>query len=78
MIKLFDNETDTEIGTITEDELVLLQTELVEETLDAYTYNIAPTTIQSLEHNGADPKLISILRGALGTRTSMEVRYELD
>ena len=78
MIKLFDDETDTEIGTITEDDLVLLQTELVEETLDAYTYNIALATIHSLELNGADPKLISILRGALGTRNSMEVRYEMD
>jgi hypothetical protein len=28
--------------------------------------------------NGGDPEMISILRKAIGSRTSMELRYELD
>ena len=78
MVRLFDNDNEVEIGPITEDQLNFLQEELVEETIDAYTFSLSPGSIASLKMNGGDPDLVTMLRTALGTRSSMEIRYELD
>ncbi|MEK7798201.1 MAG: galactosyldiacylglycerol synthase [Acidobacteriota bacterium] len=78
MIKLYDNETDADLGVISDEHLEFLVEELVEETLDEYTYNINPSVIAALEAHGGDPQLITLLRRALGARTTMEVRYESD
>lgn len=78
MVRLFDNDNEAEIGPITEDQLNFLQEELVEETLDAYTFSLSPASIESLRKNGGDPDLVTMLRNAIGTRMSMEIRYELD
>jgi len=78
MIKLYDNETDTDLGSISDAQLEFLVEELVEESLDDCTYNINPSAIAALEASGGDPELIALLRRALGTRTSMELRYEPD
>jgi len=78
MIKLYDNDTDADLGAISDEQLEFLVEELAEESLDEYTYRINPSVIASLEANGGDPPLIAFLRRALGSRTSMEVRYEPD
>ena len=78
MVRLFDNDNEAEIGPITEDQLNFLQEELVEETIDAYTFALSPSSIDSLRKNGGDPRLVEMLRTAIGTRASMEIRYELD
>jgi hypothetical protein len=78
VVKLFDNDTENEIGEITEAQLDFLQEELIEETIDAYTYNLSPAAIDSLEMSGGDDDLVAMLRKALGTRPSMELRYDLD
>lgn len=78
MIRLYDNDNDSEIGQISEAQLDFLQEQLVEDVIDAYTFDLSPASIGSLELNGAEADLIVLLRKAIGTRTSMEVRYELD
>jgi hypothetical protein len=78
MIRLFDNDNDLEIGAITEAQLDFLQEQLIEETLDSTTFALAPATVDGLAMNGGDPEMISLLRKAIGSRTSMELRYELD
>ena len=78
MIRLFDNDTETEIGAITDKQFDDLQEELVEETIDAYTYNITADVIDSLELNEVDAEMVALLRRSLGARTSMEIRYESD
>ena len=78
MVRLFDSDTDTAIGEITEAQLDFLQEELIEESIDSYTYNLSSAALDSLENSGGDPVLVTMLRKALGTRGSMEVRYELD
>lgn len=78
MIKLYDGDTEREIGAITEAQLEVLLEQLVEETLDEYTYNINPAVISSLEANGLEAALLDILKTGLGGRSSMELRYELD
>jgi processive 1,2-diacylglycerol beta-glucosyltransferase len=78
MIRLFDGDTEAEVGQITDVQLEQLVENLVEETIDEYSWNINATALSSLEGNGADPDLIAMLRRALGNRGSMELRYEPD
>jgi processive 1,2-diacylglycerol beta-glucosyltransferase len=78
MIKLYDNENDHEVGTITEAQLAFLIEELADESLEEYTYNINPSVISYLEGAGAEADLIALLRQVLGSRTSMELRYDPD
>lgn len=78
MIKLYDGDSEREIGEITEAQLELLAEQLVEETLDDSTYNINLAVLSSLEANGVEPALLDLLKTALGGRTSMELKYELD
>ncbi len=78
MIKLYDADSDAEVGAITEEHLDLLTEQLVEESLDEYTWNIDAGAIATLESSGADPGLVTLLRRALGARTSMELRCEPD
>lgn len=78
MIRLFDNETDNEVGAISDAQLDVLVDELADESLDEYTYNIDSKVISYLEGNGADSELVALLRRALGSRTSMELRYDPD
>jgi hypothetical protein len=78
MIKLYDGDSEREIGEITEAQLEILVEQLVEETLDEYAFNINPAIISSLEANGVEPALVDLLKTGLGGRTSMELRYEVD
>lgn len=78
MVRLYDADSEAEIGQISETQLDVLVEQLVEESLDEYSYNITPQAIASLESNGADPALVSILKRALAGRASIEVRYEID
>ena len=78
MIRLYDNDDDSEIGRITEAQLDFLQEQLIEETLDANTYALSPATVDSLEMNGADSDVVEMLRKALGARTSIELRVDSD
>jgi hypothetical protein len=78
MVRLYDGDTDAEIGQITEAQLEVLAEQLIEEALDEYSYNITAAAIGSLETNGADAEVVALLRRALGNRTSMEMRYDID
>jgi len=78
VVRVYDNDKETEIGSITEAQFDLLQEELVEDTIDACTYSVSAASIDSLKLNGADDGLIALLRGALGARSSMELRFDLD
>lgn len=78
MIRLFDNDSDEEIGSISESVFDVLQEHLIEETLDTNTYNVAAATLDSLELNGVDRDAVALIRKALGSRSSMELRYDYD
>jgi len=78
MVRLFDSDSESEIGVITEAQLDFLQEELIEESIDSYTYNLSPAALDSLEKSGGDALLVAMLRKAMAGRSSMEVRYELD
>ncbi len=78
MIKLLDNDTDAEIGEISEDLFTAMQENLVEESLDEYAYSIDEVALAGLESSGVDSHLVNMLRKALGQRSSIEVRLEFD
>ena len=78
MITLYDADSDSRIGEISEPQLEVLIEELVEESLDEFTWNLTGSAIDSLEAAGAEPALVGLLRRALGGRSSMELRYEPD
>lgn len=78
MVRIYDSDNESEIGTITEAQLDFLQEELIEESIDAYTFDVSGAAIDSLELNGGDTTLIAMLRRALGARSSMELRFDLD
>jgi len=78
MIRLFDNENDKDLGSISDSQLEFLVENLVEEALDEYTYNLNSSVISYLEGIGAETELVGFLRRTLGSRSSMELRYEPD
>jgi hypothetical protein len=78
MIKLLDNDTDAEIGAIDDAHLEILQEELVEESLDDFTYSIDAAAIASLEGRGVDAGVVAVLKRALGEKPSVDIRFEPD
>ncbi len=75
MIQLFNKETDTAIGTISEEQLAFLQEQLEEENSGDQDYYFNNDTLEVLEGNGADPALIGLLRNAFGQRGEVEIRW---
>lgn len=73
MIVLKDKDTGDVIGEITEKQLQFLIDELEEEFTEDTDYYIDGATIELLEGRDADPKLIVLLREALGDRPEMEI-----
>lgn len=78
MIKLFDRETASEVGSITEDQLDFLIANLEEEGTRDQDYYIDGKTIEMLVEKGMDSELQALLKSALGKRKDMEIIWEDD
>ncbi|MFC2031403.1 galactosyldiacylglycerol synthase [Chloroflexota bacterium] len=78
MIKLYDNESGSLIGTISPGDLQYLVDQLEEETLEDQDYYIDLATIDWFEEQGGDAELTELLRGALGDREGMDIRWSKD
>ena len=76
MIEVFDRETGSSIGSITEEQLEFLMEHLVEEDNRDQDYYIDKSTIEMLAGKGIDPVLRDLLIKALGKRGSMEILWE--
>jgi hypothetical protein len=76
MVKLFDKDNGAFLGAITENQLKFLIDQLEEDDLEDRDYVITPMTLSLFEGEGADPVLVSILRGALGDRDEMTIIWE--
>lgn len=77
-IRLFDNETDAELATVSEAQLQFVIDQLEEETSDDRDYYLNPRTLELLEERGGDGELIGMLRAAMGDREGIEIRWERD
>jgi hypothetical protein len=76
MVDLVDTESGRVVGTITETQLEWLQGQLEEESPDDRDYWFDVASLDVLEQQGADPGLVQTLRGALGDRDEMELRWQ--
>lgn len=76
MIEVFDRETGSSVGSITEEQLEFLMKHLVEEDSRDQDYFIDKSTIELLTEKGIDPALREMLTDALGKRDSMELLWE--
>jgi len=75
MIQLYDESSDNHIGEISKEEFQLLVDQLEEESSRDANYYISLPTIDLLEENGADAKLVQLLRDALDGRDGFELRW---
>jgi hypothetical protein len=75
MIELFDKQTGTAIGTLTDEQFLFLENRLEEESPEDDDYYLNRATVDLLESEGADPELVALLRRALGDRAEMDVRW---
>jgi hypothetical protein len=76
MVQLVDKESGRTVGTITEEQLEYLQSQLEEESPDDQDYWFDVASLDILEEEGASPELIAVLRAALGEREEMEIRWQ--
>jgi hypothetical protein len=76
MIDLYDNETSTIIGSITDADLQLLVDTLEEESSTDHDYYIDAATIDLLGDGRATDHLLHLLRSALGAKEGVEIRWK--
>lgn len=75
MIEVYDNEVGVLVGTITEEQLQFLIEELEETSTKDQDYYLDERMMDMLEEAGADDALMQLLRGALGDRDEIEIRW---
>ena len=73
MIKLYNENTETLIGEITEEQLKFLVGEMEEESLEDRDYYLSEATVDMLEADGADADLVTLLRQALDNHGEVDI-----
>jgi hypothetical protein len=76
MIDLYNASTNQLLGSITEAELQVLVDRLEEESSEDQDYYIDAATIDLLGDGRATDHLLGILRSALGSSESIDIRWE--
>jgi hypothetical protein len=77
MIDLYNADTNALLGQITPQDLNVLVEALEEESSEDQDYYITPETIDVIGENGrATDHLLNLLRKALGTSESVEIRWQ--
>jgi hypothetical protein len=75
MPRLYIEESNTDLGEITAEELRSLLDNLEEESLEDTDYYITADTLDYLAARGADAKLMTILRQAIGDQDGIDIRW---
>ncbi len=78
MIKLYDENTNTFLGELTEAQLRFLEDNLVEESTEDRDFYINSATLDMFEAGGADSALLALLRQALGDREDMDIMWVVE
>jgi hypothetical protein len=76
MIDLYNNETNTLLGSITEGDLQVLMGGLEEESSEDQDYYIDAATIELLGDGRASDHLLGLLRRAVGSSDGVEIRWQ--
>jgi hypothetical protein len=74
-VELIDSESGRPVGTVSDQEFQFLVDALEEESPTDRDYYISAETVDMLEEDGADPRLITLLRAAVGLREGAEIRW---
>jgi hypothetical protein len=75
MVQLFDKQTGTPLGSITDEQLQFMMDRLEEESSRDDDYYLNHATVDFFESEGGDPAFIETLRRALGDREETEIRW---
>ena len=75
-ICLFDKESGANLGEIAHEDMKLLIDQLEEEHSRDRDYFIDTNTIDILEHAGASPRLLALLREIVGSSEGVDIRWE--
>jgi processive 1,2-diacylglycerol beta-glucosyltransferase len=75
-VLLFDVQSGARIGAISDGQLQMLVDRLEEESADDQDYFIDVPTLTVLQDSGLDPRVVELLRRALGSREGMDIRWE--
>ena len=78
MYRLFDVDTDEEIGVVTEEQLQFIIDNLEEEGFEDQDYYIDRNTLSFFEEMDCDSELLELLEYALDEQKGINIRYELD
>jgi hypothetical protein len=73
MVTLHYKDGGSDLGTIDEADLALMQAQFEEESSRDQDYYVDATAIGLLQEAGASPALIALLRGALGTAEGVDI-----
>jgi hypothetical protein len=76
MVELRDKETGRIVGSISDEQLQFLIDQLEEESDTDTDYYIDDATLEMFAARSIDPKLLTLLRGALGDRECMEIEWK--
>ncbi len=74
-MKMYNNETNELIGTITAEDVEFLKGHLEEESLEDRDYYINQDTLDLLADTGASQGLINLLKQAMGDEGEVEIRW---
>jgi processive 1,2-diacylglycerol beta-glucosyltransferase len=75
MPRLYIEQTNQVLGEITEAEIAVLFENLEEESAEDTDYYITPDTVDYLESRGADPRVVNMLRQAIGGSDGIDIRW---
>jgi processive 1,2-diacylglycerol beta-glucosyltransferase len=75
MVYLYDKESGTFLGEIDEAQLQFLIDQMEEETLEDRDYSITRMEVDYFESQGANARLLDLLRKALGDRGEVIVQW---
>lgn len=76
MVNLFNSATGELLGTISDEDLTLMQSDLEEESIEDADYYINQATVDWFETQGAAPAFVALLRKGLGSNDDMDIRWE--
>ena len=78
MIHLRDKQSGNEIGTVTDEQLQFLISQLEEEYEEDRDYYIQREVLDMLEAAGGDPELVAMLARAMGDAEGVEIEWSRD
>jgi len=76
MIQLYNKASGELIGEINEIQLKFLVDQLEEESIEDRDYAITPMILDYFDAQGAEPGLLAMLRGALGTVDEVSIMWQ--